>query len=243
MSNIFKDDDIVVENYCFILDCIKKDEEAYESIKSMPYDQALKRKEEILCQARIKSQQLIQNAVACAADILNDAKKKAQEEFVLAQNAGFEEGLRQGKEAAEMKIMKPYNDLRLLINSIEEKKVEIFNDYENELKELALSVAKKVIDINLEKDDSLFLNIFNNAVKEYKKLEWVKVTVSGYESSVAVTRTDKLLELAKGATDIDIKIFEDAPRGTCIIETPHSIVDASVDTQLQRIKNILLETG
>jgi len=243
LSKIFKDDDIVVENYCFILDCIKKDEEAYSNLNSMPYDLALEKKEEILHQARLKSQQLIQNAVAYADDILSDANKKTQEKYEWAQKAGYEEGLRQGKASAEEKIIKLYNDMQLLINTIEGKKAEIISDYEDGLKELVLEVAKKVIDINLDKDDSIFLNIFNNALKEYKKLDWIKVTVSEYESEFAVTQSDKLLEMAKGATDIEIKVLEGAPRGTCVVETMQNIVDVSIGTQLQKLKTTLVNAG
>ncbi len=240
MSNIFKDNDIIVENYCFILDCIKKNEESYSNIKSMPYDEALGKKEDILYQAKLKAQQLIQNAVACANDILIDGNKKAREVFELAKKTGYEDGLRQGKAEAEASIKKGYNELRQLIDTIEGKREEIFCDYEDELKELILVIAKKVIDKNLEKDDSLFLNIFKSAVKDYKKLEWVKVSVSEYESELAMTNVDAFLELAKGATDISITVLEDAPRGTCIVETPQNIIDVSVRKQLQKLKETLI---
>lgn len=242
LSKVFKDSDIVVENYHLLLDSIIKNEKAQVSLRTLPADNSLGKKEEVLWQAKLKAYKLIENGMECANSIILKANQKAQDELEQARKNGFQEGYAVGLKKGEERIAAGITEMQLLINSLEEKKAEMLKKYEEELKDLAISIAKKVIDSELDNDNSRFLAIYKNAIKQHSKQAWVKITVSEYEADFAIANKSELMALAKGAKDIKIIVDSNACRGTCIVETPSSVVDASVDTQLNRLKEMLSES-
>ena len=78
-------------------------------------------------------------------------------------------------------------------------------------------------------------------MKHYNGQERLKVIVSEYEAEFMTSNADTLLKMTRGAKDIEIQVLENAPRGTCIVETPLSIVDASVETQFNRLKDSMVD--
>ena len=86
-------------------------------------------------------------------------------------------------------------------------------------------------------NDSAFINIYNNSIKDISNQEWLKISVSGHESIFASKNADLLVSMVKGAKYIDIIRLDDAPLGTCIIETQQGVINSSVDIQLSKIND------
>jgi len=236
LPKIFKDSDVVLENHCLILDSETKDETSLENYNTIPYDMNLKKNTEALWQARLKAQKIIENANGQAKKIIQNAGQKVQTEMERAQKVGYEKGFALGKEKAEENMQSGVDELLDIIKSMEEAKQSILQRCENELKDLALNIAKRIIDTELEKHDSLFLSLYKSAIKQHNEPKWLKVTVSQCEAEFATSNADLLLSMSKGAQDIKFTILENAVRGTCIVETPLSITDASVETQLHKLE-------
>jgi len=247
LSKVFKDNDVIVEDYSLLLDSIKKDEKKYLHLRNMPCDETAVKEDEILWQARLKAYKMIENAAECADKIIVSANQKVREETEQAQKKGYADGLAkglakglaEGKEEALAQVRTALNELGGMLKTLEEEKGALLHKNESELKELVLLIVKKIIDTELAENDGLFLSIYKNAIEQYNEHEWIKVTVSDYEAQFATSAADLLLSMAKGAKDIKIEIDQAAPRGACVIETPLSIVDAGVDTQLSKLKEIL----
>ncbi len=237
LPKIFKDIDVVLENNYLMPKDETQERAVSETPKTVPYDKSLKKNAEILWQARLKAQKIIENANGSAKKIIQNANQKAQSELERAQKAGYEKGFALGKENAEAQVKEVVDELLQLIGSIDEAKSDILCQYENQLKDLALHIAKKIIDTELKKNDSLFLSLYKNAIKQHNEQKWLKLTVSQYEAEFATSNPDLLLSLAKGAQDIKITVAKNAPQGTCIVETPLSITDASVETQIIKLEN------
>lgn|GEM_PF-3371790 len=242
MSKIFKDSDVVLDKqqHFLILDVVLESEDCNEALKLLPYDKTQKKNTEALSQARAKAQKIIENANEFAKKIIQNATQKAQKEYEHAQKIGFENGFLEGKQKAENEMKAAMEELITLNAAMEEERKTIICKYEEELKELALDIAKKVINTELEKNDSLFISLYNNAVKQHSEQKWLKVTVSQFEAEFATSNAELLLSMVKGAQDIKFSILANAPRGTCIVETPLSITDTSVQTQLHKLEESFL---
>lgn len=236
MSKIFKDSDVILDKHFLLLDVVIENEEYNDVSKIIPYEKPQKKNSEVVWQARAKAQKIIENANEFAKKIIQNATQKAQKEFERAQKIGYEDGYLLGKEKAQEEVKAVLNELLTFNAALEKERETILCKYENELKELALDIAKKVIDTELEKDDSLFISLYNNAVKQHSEQKWLKVTVSEYEAEFATSNAELLLSMVKGAEDIKFSILANAPRGTCIVETPLSITDTSVQTQLRKLQ-------
>lgn len=69
----------------------------------------------------------------------------------------------------------------------------------------------------------------------------VKVYVHPFYYEMLVQQKDELRAVFNQPTDIFIYPDEQLTENGCVIETPFGRIDASVDTQLQQIKQQLLE--
>lgn len=236
MSKIFKDSDVILDKHFLLLDVVLENEENNDVSKIIPYEKPSKKNTEVIWQARAKAQKIIENANDFAKKIIQNATQKAQKEFERAQKIGYENGYLMGKEKGQAELKEALNEFLMLNCALEKERENILCKYEDELKELALDIAKKVINTELEKDESLFISLYNDAVKQHSEQKWLKVTVSEYEAEFATSNAELLLSMVKGAEDIKFSILANAPRGTCIVETPLSITDTSVQTQLHKLR-------
>jgi flagellar assembly protein FliH len=236
LSKVLKDMDIVIDSPCLVLDRANDTEKAKGALRSIETDKAHTKDNKLLLQARIQSHQIIENAKEQADIILANAASKAKDEYEGARIKGYAEGVAQGKQEARKMAAASVAELKSLIRAMDGQKQSIMKEYEEDLKNLVLDTAKKIIDLQLEKDDQLFLSLYQKAVRQYNEQEWVKISVSEFEAEFVTTNAQTLLSMAKGATDLQIQVLPDMPRGTCIVETPISIIDASVTTQLLKLE-------
>ena len=78
------------------------------------------------------------------------------------------------------------------------------------------------------------------ATDKIKKTQWAKIYISKQDSEMIVRGDAQLLrEMARLTDNLKVIAMENEEPGTCIIELPDEIVDASVNTQMENIKDIL----
>jgi len=196
-----------------------------------------------------------------ALKILNTAKRNAQSEIAECKKRGYEEGYNAGfeigknkgyEEGYEIEFQKinidlsKENEIKVIeLNSmlkiVEVQKQNIISKYESEIGKLSIDIAEKILKQKFDLKDNTISKIIKSVIKDYKNVEWVKIYISSNDE-VEKIEADKLLidELRKISNDVKIEAANDLSEGSCIIETPDSIVDASIDTQLNNLKEILL---
>ncbi|MEA5040839.1 MAG: FliH/SctL family protein [Clostridiaceae bacterium] len=180
--------------------------------------------------------QILANARAQAEILLADAKAQAAKLYAQAREQGYAEGQKGAIESAHLEIGETVNEISALLHSLEEQKTGMLKNYEGKIRDLAIHIAKKVVQAELNNNSEMFLNIYKSAVQELRDQEWIKLSVSDLQVQFATENADFLMSLVKGAKHIEIEGLPEAPTGTCIVETPDGIVDASLDTQMDRIK-------
>ena len=245
LPKIFKNNNVVIDCNSLVLEN-KTNEDLALNIQTISYTNNDYKsnnyeKSKILWQARLQANKILEKANVNAKKLMQKTQHDAQNEFEVAKKNGFEQGYNEGIQEANNDLQSRINDLTEIINAMEEKKSTLLKEYENELTDLALSIASKVIDSELERDDEKFLTLYRNALTKHSEQKWVKISVSQYEAEFATRNSDLLLSMAKGAKDIKINILENAPRGTCIVETPISITDASAQTQLSKLEDSFVD--
>ena len=188
-----------------------------------------------------KAESIIKAAEENAKKILESAKTKAETERMSAQDLGYEAGLKLGREKACQENMDVMNEILEFLRFIEKQKDSILKAHEEEIRDLAINIARKIIRTELDTKSSTFLDIYKNAVQEIRDQEWIKVSVSGCEAEFATSNSDLLLSYVKGTKHIEIETLDAASRGTCIVETPQGIIDASVETQLKKLRKAFID--
>ena len=204
---------------------------------------------------------IIKEAKDEASRIINAAKKNAQYEISESRKKGYEEGYNAGMEMGREKgyeegyetgnivikeeLHKEANskikEINDMIIAIENEKQNIILKYENEIETLPIEIAEKIIRQKIDLKDYSVTRIIENVIKEFKNVDWVKIYISDKDDNNKI-QADRMLieELQKISNDVKIETSKELSSASCIVETPDSIIYASIDTQLNNLKEILL---
>jgi flagellar assembly protein FliH len=236
LSKVFKDGDIIMGSGYYLIDEGAFRRDAGASPAQEGSGAVSEKREEPLWRSRADAREIIEKAQQISRKILESTVEKAKTEEKNAEEAGYSNGFEAGRQEAANRIKTELEELVTLVDSLDRQKEAILARYQDDLKDLALGIARKIIDTELETGDRAFISMFQKAVQEMNGQEWVKVTVSDFEAAVATSNAEFLRALVRNAKKITIVPVEGAPRGTCVIETPQCIADAGVDTQLARLR-------
>jgi len=218
----------------------------------------------ILDQAFQKAKQIVESAQDYRSAQLRDSAQRADQELKEAQKQGYqegfangrEEGLKSGLEAgnrqgisegakkAEAENRKSLNELGEMIQSVEKSKTEILSKFEDDLKDLAIAIARAIVKKELETDPKTLHTIIQNAVDSYRNQAWVRIYVSGNTANL-LTKTDASIAQELQAVSDRVKVVVTPGIGdeSCVIEMPDQVIDAGIDTQLKKIQSALEESG
>lgn len=201
--------------------------------------------QQLLQDALIQVEQTINNAQAEAAAILEQAKQDAVNIQAKAQETGQKLGYDSGYQAGfNQSIEETQNILasaETVINGAYKAQKEILQNTEKEMLTLVVAIAKKVIQKELKMQKDIILKITEQAIKELKDREVVKIMVNP-EIVGLMQKASPILQ--KKITGLEvIKIMEDKsiPVGGVIVESPTGKIDGQIDTQLEEIYNQLLD--
>ena len=196
-----------------------------------------------------------------ALKIINTARKKAQTEIAECKKKALEDGYNTGLEIGKEKgYTEGYNagqakvseilleqnkektkEISDMIEKIELEKSVIISKYENELTNLSIEIAEKILRNEIDTKDNLVSNIIKNTIKDYRNVEWIKIYISSKDDAVAIQADKELTnELEKISNDVKIEALDELKRGSAIIESEEGIVEASIDTQFKNFKEMVL---
>ena len=111
-----------------------------------------------------------------------------------------------------------------------------------EMRDLALATAEKIIHVSLKSSSDVVMRMVLHATEKLKRREWVNVYIAGCDLK-GTAQLPPSLTTALAAVSDHVKIIPiaDDESGTCIIEMPDEIIDASAGTQLSNIRDQLAE--
>lgn len=207
---------------------------------------------EIVGGAKEESRQILLKANALADSLLEEAREQAAQEkkqvMEEARRAGYEEGLREGREKADEEFAAALGeelenfrkDMETALASVETAKDECLKKYIEELKDCVVAIAEKVIHISMKSSGEVIKRMIISETEKLKKKAWVKIYIekSQYDM-MAEADAGIISELSRLSDNIKFIVMEKENSGSCIVEMPEEIVDISVDTQLENIKEIL----
>lgn len=194
-------------------------------------------------------EEIIERAKEKAEAILSDAREQAEILRAEAFEQGKQEGTKQGYQAAyeehqqllEQQTRIFQRNFAEALQSVSVEKDKILETYIDDLKRVTLAVAEKVIQTSLHSSGDIIKRMILAATDKMKKRQWAKIYITKCNNaSVSMEVDAEFLEsLAALSDNIKIVTMDNGEEGTCIIELPDEIVDASVGTQLENIKDIL----
>ncbi|MCI9352005.1 MAG: F0F1 ATP synthase subunit delta [Lawsonibacter sp.] len=230
-------------------------DEASESVLQEPepvQEEKPKEPETPVHYAQLQAELILNQAREEARQLLDQARTQAiaeQEEIRAgARDEGYREGYAQGtakamddairdREATAARLEK---DVQAFLEKASLAREEMILQSQDELVELCLAVAEKVVRVSLKSSSEVIVKMIQTATERMKRQEWVHIYISGCDAR-QLAKISPALTGTLGALSQHIKVVPmgDDEGGTCIVETPEEIVDASVSTQMSHIRDVL----
>lgn len=183
-------------------------------------DRAEGRAERILGDAQAQAQEILSNAHAQAAQLKTAAR---------------EEGLQEGRSQGATELAQTVAGASARLSQIEAQAIP-------QLKEVALSIAKKIIGRELEFHPDAVVDIVKQALAE-KARQRREIFLRVNPADLQMIRESKadLLEVLSRCKEIGLREDPDVSRHGVIIETDAGTIDAQLDTQLAVFERILTD--
>ena len=191
---------------------------------------------------------ILEEAEQKAENILRDAREQAEILRKEAYEEGLREGRREGHHEAYEQHQKAYEQeraetrasARALFESVSEEKTKILEKYIDDLKRVSLAVAEKIIQTSLQSSGDIVKRMILSATDKMTKRQWAKIYIAKSNVGLSMEADTEFLEaLSRLSDNVKVITMDQEEEGTCIIELPDEIIDASVGTQIENIKDII----
>lgn len=167
-------------------------------------------------------------------NLISRAKEEAQAIKEAAAKEGYQEGLQSAKEDIE--------SVKNAIQSFFNAKQEVFDDIAPDILEISFDIAKKIIKKETIEHPEIILDNIKDIMKGLSKDE-AKITVKVNPAQAPMLKQD--LPDVANSLGIEAKIYiipdESILEGGCILTTTNGVIDATIDSQLAVISEVLKE--
>jgi len=202
--------------------------------------------------AQLQAELILKQAREDAEKLLEEARQKAGEEAELvragARDEGYRDGyaqgmanaLEEGKKDREVQAARLEEEIKQFLEKASLARDELLSQSQDELLDLCIAVAEKIVRVSLRSSSEVIAKMIQTATEKLKRQEWVHIYIAGCDAK-GIAQISPGLTTTLGALSEHIRIVPmgDDEAGTCIVETPAGIIDASVSTQLSNIRDIL----
>lgn len=197
--------------------------------------------DEIVAQARREGEALLERYRTQAEQEAQETRESARQE---GYRQGYADGMKkaqaEGAAAMEDQRREEQQEVRAFLEKAAQAREDLLEKAQDELCDLSIAVAEKIIHISLKSSREVIARMIQMATERLKRREWVRIYVGGCDAKELAQITPELTASLAGLSDhIKLIPLADDESGTCIIEMPDQIIDASVSTQIHNLRDIL----
>ncbi len=213
-------------------------EQAEEIIKET--EQMVK---ELLGTARQEAEKIIKSAKAEAEAVIQEGQGKAKEAKDQGFNEGWQVGYTESVKKAEEEMKGSLLAAERTLAEAKEERTKIICEAENEIVQLAVMVAQKVINHEVTTHSELIVGIVKKALEKVRDREEILIRVSPDDIDMVIDNQEEVVSGTKGIKKMKMLADNGITAGGCVIETSNGTVDARVERQLSEIEHSLLEVN
>lgn len=176
------------------------------------------------------AKKILEEARQTALEIIETARQEAEKIRMEAYDKAFASGLAEWE-----------GRIKELTQKIEDQ----LNNMTPQIIQLALKIAEKILRAHLDMHPDAILPMVEEALQTTRSYrgDSIIIRVHPDDASALEQGRTRLISLSPAWKDLEIIADETLSRGGCRIETNFGTVDASIETQLRAIENILMGRG
>ncbi|MBN1381540.1 MAG: hypothetical protein JXA41_07685 [Deltaproteobacteria bacterium] len=156
---------------------------------------------------------------------------------------GFTEGFQKGKEQQKSDTGQTIQMLTSLIEELNELKQKILENAEEQILDLTLAVARKVIHMEVATRREIIQGVLKDAIRIIVDRENMKIHVHPQDFQYMMEIKSDFLSSFDGVKNSVFEEDETVGRGGAIVETQFGEVDARIDQQFNEVKSLLLSSA
>ena len=214
----------------------KAEEAAFAEVKRQT-----DRAQVIKTEAEQEAARVVQQAKDEAAQVLAQAQAERDALVSASKQEGYNEGRERGYNEGKAEVSRLVARTHKILEAVMARREEILNETEQQVVELVILMARKVIKVLSESQKSVIMANVTQALKKVKSRGDVMLHVN--MEDVALT-TEHIQDFIKSVENVQgITVLEDSSveKGGCIVETDFGAIDARVSSQLTELENAILE--
>ncbi len=192
-------------------------------------------KREIIQSAMAEAGKILEQAVRDAEEAKSTMLADAQRELGMLRENAAVEGRKEGLASGAGDVGALAGQIDEAISHFEAGRAAFEAEYESNLKWMAMEIVQKVLAKKINQNDVEFAEMVDKAVQGVRNEPWVRVEVSREMGGLI----DRLQEIYRAHENIEVNASS-APAGTVMLETPSGVVDASVMTQLDNLRDYFM---
>ncbi|SFF95859.1 flagellar assembly protein FliH [Desulfotomaculum arcticum] len=198
---------------------------------------------EIIEDAERKSKAIILQAHSEASVILEQARAKASAEAEIiktdATKQGYEQGHKSALDAAAAEAQVIREQAKKVLVQAERARVDQINLLKDEILDLSIEIAEKLVNRHLELQPNAVLDIAREAIQLVGNRQYVVLWVHPDELAVCTNNRDNLMAALSPKAKLQIVTDETIKKGGCIVETDFGKVDATVSARWENLLAVL----
>ena len=185
---------------------------------------------DLLHGTQAKAQQIIQGATARAEEIKSEARLE-----------GYDSGMADAAEKIAEITAAQNQEARALIEEIAGYRDKLYQQLHESVLPLAMDIAEKIINIQLQKDDRVYMEIAKKAVLGLKKSDDFMLRVGRGEFDKYFRDGGQWLREETDCGDFEVVCDPGLEAGSLVIESDDEVVNAGIAMQLEKAREYLKE--
>ena len=173
------------------------------------------------------------------AQIVMRAAAEAENIRELARAEGHAEGLAQGHDAGLMEVEAAASALHAALAALDRRSEELACAVERDAVELALSLAAKILGGALDAQPERVLDTVDGALRRIADRRRIVILVDPGDLETVSDAIGELTARAGGVELCEVQADRRVGRGGAIVRTLESEVDVTVQTQLERAREVI----
>ena len=194
----------------------------------------------------------LQNAKDEAEKLLEEAKKNADSIILETENnkkaieaKGFNEGFSAGREdgfkEGSAEVNRLIERMHTIVEKTMEKRQEILSETEQQIVDLVLLLARKVVKVISENQKNVVTSNVIHALRKVKTKGDVTIRVNLLDVQMTTEHIKEFLERVENSQNITVVEDISVDQGGCIVETDFGSIDARISSQLHELEQKIIE--
>ncbi len=200
-------------------------------------DQAQKLRRE----AEDEAERIIAEAKKEAAAVVAAAQSSFGEAQAEAEKRGFDTGREAGFAEGRAEAERLVERIHAVLERAQDKRAEILSETEQQLVDLVLLIARKVIKVISENQRNVVVSNVVQALRKVKGRGDVTIRVNIDDIKLTTEHTKDFIRLLEGVKNMSVVEDSSVDRGGCVIETDFGEIDARISSQLSELEQKILE--